>query len=265
MKKQFEILRIAAVVVLLLPFVAVWLPPVQGAFLQGYDKQFRGDFFASFQQLTITLLTTVGFAVLITVVLGYLSILSNAFGKAVASVLEAIESIPSILIALFFYAPVSGFLAGSSHSSSAIISLLVFILAATLTCLPESVRGITLPLGELYHRKYSLSFRSYGFARGLILFILMKSGAMREAIRRTAAGILLKTLVLDCSFGFIIQLGFGSYGTPAHPSPGSLIASNREALFGGKDPVMFWLPVVLLVMISAAFLLMLGNDREENT
>lgn len=263
MKKQFEIIRLACIIILISPFVAVWIPGLKDMFLTGFEPKFHEAFIASFQQLSITLATTVLFAATITMVFGYLSILSTAVGKTVASVLEAIESIPAILIALFFYAPVSGFLASSSGSSSASVSLIVFILAATITCLPESVRGIALPLGELYHRKYSLSFRSYGFTRSRILVILMKSSTMRDALRRTSAGILLKTLVLDTSFGFIIQLGFGSYGTPAHASPGSLIAANRDALFANGQPVLFWMPVILLVMLSMAFLLVLGNDKEE--
>jgi ABC-type dipeptide/oligopeptide/nickel transport system permease subunit len=165
-------------------------------------------------------------------------------------------------VALFCYAPVSGYLASHGRGASETVSLLVFILAATLTTLPESVRGVAIPLGELYHRKYSLSFRSYGFTKRRILAVLMGSHDMRNTLKRIAAGILLKTLVLDCSFGFIIQLGFGSYGTPAHASPGALIAAHRDALFEGGAPVFFWLPALLLVAISTAFLLTLG-DREE--
>ena len=269
MKKQFEILRLACIIILVSPFVLVWIPFFQdlltNAITVGFPKypKYADSFIASFQQLSITLVTTVLFAATITMVFGYLSILSTAVGKITASVLEAIESIPAILIALFFYAPVSGFLASSSHGSSSLVSLVVFILAATITCLPESVRGIALPLGELYHRKYSLSFRSYGFTRSRILVILMNSTTMRDALRRTSTAILLKTLVLDTSFGFIIQLGFGSEGTPAHASPGALIAANDKAIFPGGDPLLFWLPVILLVMISMAFLLVLGNDKEE--
>ena len=85
---------------------------------------------------------------------------------------------------------------------------------------------------------------------------------MRNTLKRVAAGIVLKTLVLDCSFGFIIQLGFGSYGTPAHASPGALIAANRDALFDGGTPILFWLPSLILVLISLSFLLTLGERKE---
>lgn len=92
----------------------------------------------------------------------------------------------------------------------------------------------------------------------------MNTASMRNALKRAAAGILLKTLVLDCSFGFIIQLGFGSYGTPAHMSPGALIAANRDALFEGGKPLLFWLPSILLIAISTAFLLTLNDRKEES-
>ena len=142
--------------------------------------------------------------------LGYASVLSQPFGRTAANVLKAVESVPSILIALFCYAPVSVFLARNSSGASQVASLSVFILAAALTTLPEAVRSIAIPLGDLYHRKYSLSFRSYGLSKGRILAVLMKSHSMRAAVKRAAAGASSKTLVLDCSFGFIIQLGFGS-------------------------------------------------------
>jgi ABC-type dipeptide/oligopeptide/nickel transport system permease subunit len=193
-------------------------------------------------------------------------VLWQRFGRTGSSILKAVESVPAILVALFCYAPVSGYLARHSSGTSHFVSLFVFILAATLTMLPEAVRGVAIPLGDLYHRKYSLSFRSYGFTKRRILAVLMGSQAMRGTLKRTAAGILLKTLVLDCSFGFIIQLGFGSYGTPAHASPGALIAANRDALFEGGRPALFWLPSLLLVAISTSFLLTLGDregDREE--
>jgi len=83
-------------------------------------------------------------------------------------------------------------------------------------------------------------------------------------LRRTAAGILLKTLVLDTSFSFIIQVGMGANGTPAHTSPGGLIAAFRMVLLqdSAGPTTLFWLPVGLLVMVSLAFLLVLGRDKE---
>jgi len=264
MKKLFKILRIAVIVVLLSPFVLAWLPFAH-AWGSGFPPVYWHGLLSSFQQLSITLGSTVLVATLITVLFAFLSILWPIVGKITANVLEAIESVPSILIALFCYAPVAVALARNPAAYSVVLSLAVFIFAATITTLPEAVRGVALPLGELYHRKYSLSFRSYGFTKRRILVVLLNSGAMRDVLRRTAASILLKTLVLDCSFSFIIQVGMGANGTPAHTSPGGLIAAWRMVLLedrAGSFPAMFWLPVILLVMISLAFLLVLGNDKE---
>jgi len=261
MKKLSEYLKGAFIVLLVSPFLFAWLPAIQEMLAGRLSASYLDSLYSSFRQLTVTLGATVLVVSSITIVLGYASIQWSIVGKITASTLDAIESVPAILIALFCYAPVSGYLAGHSGSSSAIVSLLVFIFAAALTTLPEAVRGITLPLGDLYYRKYSLSFRSYGFTRSRILAVLLGTHIMKDAFKRTCAGILLKTLVLDCSFGFIIQLGFGSYGTPAHASPGALIAANRDALFAGGDPVLFWIPVIPLVMISLAFLIMFDNEK----
>jgi hypothetical protein len=260
MKKLYSVLRALVLLVLASPLALAWLP---ASSLAGrLAPKFQAALQASFQELSITLGATLALATLLTVGLGYLSVLSHRFGRTGASVLNAVESVPAILVALFCYAPVSGYLARHSSQASQAISLVVFILAATLTSLPEAVRGVAIPLGDLYHRKYSLSFRSYGFTRRRILAVLMGSRAMRGSLARAAAGILLKTLVLDCSFGFVIQLGFGSYGTPAHLSPGALIAANRDALFDGGTPLLFWLPALLLVAISTAFLLTLSGQKE---
>ena len=262
MKKLSSITTVLLALALASPLAAAWLPIGSIGVFAGLAPEYRTAWFASFRQLSITLAATLTFASAITIALGYLSIYSQAAGKAIASALEAVESVPSILIALFCYAPVSGYLATHAQASSAAVSLMVFIFAATLTTLPEAVRGIAIPLGELYYRKYSISFRSYGFRKSRILDILMRSRAMRDALKRTCSGILLKTLVLDCSFGFIIQLGFGSYGTPAHASPGALIAANRDALFQGGVPLLFWLPAIPLATISLALLIMLGDKKE---
>jgi hypothetical protein len=259
MRKLFDIVRAACFLVLASPLALAWIPP--GWFPAGLDGSFAASLGASFRQLTVTLGATAAFAAFLTVILGYTSVLSQRFGRTASSVLKAVESVPAILIALFCYAPVSVYLARESSGASQIASLSVFILAATLTTLPEAVRGIAIPLGELYHRKYSLSFRSYGLPKRRILAVLMNSRSMRGTLKRTVAGILLKTLVLDCSFGFIIQLGFGSYGTPAHASPGALIAANRDALFADGTPLLFWLPALLLTAVSTAFLLLLDDER----
>ena len=267
MKKRSEIIGIIAAIALVSPVVAAWLPQLGKAPLFGLPAGYWAGLVRSFRQISITLLATVTIAASITLVLSYFSILWWAFGKAIRSILDVIESIPSILIALFCYAPVSVLLARNPESASAALSLMVFIFAAVITTLPEAVRGITLPLAELYHRKYSVSFRAYGFTKAGILLILINSKAMRDALKRSSAAILLKTLVLDCSFGFIIQIGMGSYGTPAHTSPGALIAANRDAIFAApgtaeRSPLMFWLPCLLLAMISLSLLIMLGNKKE---
>jgi len=264
MKKLSRLLRALALLLLASPLALAWLPPDRLPF--ALDLRLEAGFLAvlqaSFRQLCLTLAATLALAMLLTVALGYLSVLWPRFGRTGSSVLKAVESVPAILVALFCYAPVSGYLARHSSGASALLSLLVFILAATLTMLPEAVRGVAIPLGELYHRKYSLSFRSYGFTKSRILAVLMGSQAMRGTLRRIAAGILQKTLVLDCSFGFVIQLGFGSYGTPAHASPGALLAANRDALFEGGSPLLVWLPALLLVAVSTAFLLTLAGREE---
>lgn len=264
MKKLFEILGIAAVVAMFTPFLFAWVPGA-GEWTVGLPAAYWQSLVTSFRQLSITLAFTVLVAGAVTVVLGYCSILWPVVGKTTAAVLDAVESIPAILVALFCYAPVAVALASNSASTSTILSLSVFIFAATLTTLPEAVRGVALPLGELYHRKYSVSLRSYGFTRGRILAVLLNSKDMRDVLRRTAAVILLKTLVLDCSFSFIIQVGMGANGTPAHISPGGLIAAWRMVLLQDTDgsQALFWLPVILLVMVSFAFLLLLGQDKQK--
>jgi hypothetical protein len=260
MRKLSEIARIVFFLLLASPLALAWLPP--GRLPLGLGAAFAASLHASFRQLAITLGATVAFATLITAGLGYASVLWQRFGRAASSVLKAVESVPAILIALFCYAPVSVYLARHASGATQAASLAVFVLAATLTTLPEAVRGIAIPLGDLYHRKYSLSFRSYGLPKRRILAVLIASRSMRAALQRAAAGILLKTLVLDCSFGFVIQLGFGSYGTPAHASPGALIAANRDALFAGGTPLLFWLPSLLLAAISIAFLLVLEERKD---
>lgn len=269
MKNQFKYLRIIVILLLISPFIVVWLPFAAGLKPAEINEAYWSSMLVSFRQLSVTLILTVTIAGALTVLLAYLSVLVPFVGKITAGILDAVESIPAMLIALFCYAPVSVILAKNPESASATISLLVFIFAATITTLPETVRGTTLPLGDLYHRKYSVSFRAYGFTKSRILRILLVSQTMRDVLKRTAASILLKTLVLDCSFGFIIQIGMGSYGTPAHKSPGALIAANRDAIFrtlekAGRTPLLFWLPVCLLIMISLAFLLVLGRDKEKH-
>jgi ABC-type dipeptide/oligopeptide/nickel transport system permease subunit len=260
MRKLCSVLKAIVVLVLASPLAIAWAP---AAWLPALlPPAFAATLASSFRELAITLAATLAAAMLVTLTLGYASVLSQRFGRSAASVLNSVESVPAILVALFCYAPVSGYLARHAISASQTMSLAVFILAAALTALPEAVRSVAIPLGELYHRRYSLSFRSYGFTKRRILAVLMGSREMLDTLRRVAAAVVLKTLVLDCSLGFIIQLGFGSYGTPAHASPGALIAAHRDALFDGGTPVLFWLPSLLLAAVSLSFLLTLGDRRE---
>ena len=144
------------------------------------------------------------------------------------------------------------------------LSFSVFVIAATVTVLPEAVRSISIPLSDLYDRKYSISFRSYGFSKNKILLMLLNTQIMRNNISQVIANILLKTLVLDTSFGYIIQVGLGVTGTPQHTSPGALIAANRGALLfeGNLNPANFWIPTILLVSVSLGFVLMLRRTVE---
>lgn len=268
MKKQFKILSIILVVILILPLVLAWLPYNWMAALAPeslLQENYLHSLLSAFQELSVTLLTTVVFAMILSILLGYLSVLSMGAGRVFSNIMNAIESIPSILIALFCYAPVSGALAKSSSSTSTVLSLAVFVAAATATVLPEAVRSISIPLSDLYNRKYSISFRSYGFTKNRILAVLMKTSLMRDTTKRVAAGILLKTLVLDTSFGYVIQVGLGATGTPSHTSPGALIATYRKALLfsGEANPAFFWIPSVLLIAISIAFFIVLNENKEE--
>jgi len=269
MKKNsvLDVFRVILVVILVLPLFLAWIPMsvyqsvIPENLMQG---NFYKNLLSSFQELSITLIATVVFAMVLSVVFGYLSVLSTKLGHFFASVNNAIESVPSILIALFLYAPVSGALAKTSHSKSTVLSLVVFVIAATVTVLPEAVRSVSIPLSDLYDKKYSVSFRSYGFTKNRILRVLMKMDIMRAAVKRVAAGILLKTLVLDTSLGYVIQCGLGSTGTPSHTSPGALVAANRkELLLGGTNPEWFWIPTALLIAVSVAFLLIIKKDKEE--
>ena len=267
MKKQFNVLKIILLVLLISPLVIAWMPIEW--FSNITPECLRSDnyvqiLFNSVQELSITLVTTMIFSMIISFLLGYFSVLSMSVGRFFSNIMNAIESIPSILIALFCYAPVSGALVKSSSHTSSLISLAVFIAAATATVLPEAVRSISIPLSDLYHQKYSVSFRSYGFAKSRILSVLMKTTLMKDTLKRVAAGILLKTLVLDTSFGFVIQVGLGATGTPQHTSPGALIPLYRRSLLGfDGHPAMFWIPSVVLMALSVAFLIMISDKKED--
>ena len=266
MKKQFNIIKYIFVVILILPLILSWFPSscFERFMTEGPKaKVYFDSLILSFKELGITLVATMIFAMILSFLLGYVSVLSLKLGRGFSNILNAIESVPSILIALFCYAPVSGVLVKTSGNSSAFISLFVFVAAATATVLPEAVRSISIPLSDLYNRKYSVSFRSYGFTKNRILSVLMKTSLMKDTLKRVAAGILLKTLILDTSFGYVIQCGFGATGTPQHTSPGALIATFRNELLGGANPEYFWLPSLFLITISVAFLIVLNDNREE--
>ncbi len=226
--------------------------------------KFLDQVFVSFRKLSLILVSTLIFAMILSVIIGYVSVLSMGFGRGFANILSAFESIPSIIIALFCYVPVSGVLSNGKANTSSWLSLFVFVAAATVTVLPEAVRSISIPLSDLYNRKYSVSFRSYGFTKNRILSVLMRTSLMKDTLKRVAAGILLKTLVLDTSFGYVVQLGFGENGSPQHTSPGALIAAYRSAIFGSSDypSLYFWIPALIVVAISVAFLMILGNKKE---
>ncbi len=266
MKNPSSALRALVVLALCSPLILAWTPfPTDRLYsiMGDRDPAYVQALFASFRELSVTLLATVLVATALTVSLAYASVLSMRFSRSLKSAFSMVESIPSILVALFCYAPVSGYLARHASEVSSLVSLAVFVAAATVTALPESCRGVAIPLTDLYYRKYSVSFRSYGFTKRRILAILVSSRAIRGAIGRVAASVLIKTLVLDCSFGFVIQLGFGSYGTPAHVSPGALIAANRDALFEGGLPALFWMPSVALIAVTAGFILALSSRQGE--
>ena len=267
MKNQPSFARWLAIAILIAPLALSWAPIDPSsiyALIGARELAYSRGLLASFRELSVTL----GATLVVAMSLSVARVFQRAFlkfGRAVKSAFSMVESIPSILVALFFYAPVSGYLARHGSEASALASLAVFIGAATITALPEAVRGIAIPLTDLYYRKYSVSFRSYGFTKGRILAILTGSRAIRGSIARVAATVLMKTLVLDCSFGFVIQLGFGSYGTPAHLSPGALIAANRDALFEGGNPALFWLPSIALVAITGAFMLAIRGGRAKES
>ncbi len=267
MKNPIKFLKTIFIVIFLSPLVIFLLPTtfVNSIFeVFALDSDYLETLTMSFRYLILILTLTLLLATFMSVAIGYFSVLLNKFYGFSLKVLNSIESVPSILIALFCYAPVSGILVRTYGSTSKIISILVFVLAATITVLPEGARTIYIPLSDLYDKKYSISFRSYGFSKQNILFFLMtRTKIMKETFFQLISSILLKTLVLDTSFGYIIQVGLGTTGTPQHISPGALIAANRSAIIFGNDlkPCCFWLPCIILFSISFAFLLIMNEFR----
>lgn len=270
MKKRFSIVNIILIILFISPLFISWLPYRWFEQIASENLNAGGfikSLFMSFRELSITLVSTLIFAMLLSILLGYLSVLSMGVGRFFSAILNCIESIPSILIALFCYAPVSGALVSLKGPTSTWLSLAVFVAAATATVLPEAVRSISIPLSDLYNRKYSISFRSYGFTKNRILSVLMKTDLITDSLKRVAAGILLKTLVLDTSFGYVIQVGLGATGTPQHTSPGALIAANRKAILfaseGSVSPWTFWIPSIMLLCVSIAFFIIINETKED--
>ena len=253
MKSARDRLRGAVLVVALLFFLACALPWTR-ALAAGVLGPYGLELASSFRDLLLILATTLSLVMAAALPLGFASILRPGVGRAIRALLDAVESVPAMLVALLAYAPFAMrmALAGSKEGSAS--SILVFCGAAAVTALPEAVRRIGIVLFDLYNRRYSTAFRSYGLGAREILLTLLRSREMLSTLRGAAVNALLKTLILDSSFGFLVQLGFGSYGRPAHTSPGALIASYRASLVTGDSPERFWIPAALLAALGLVFI-----------
>src|SRR5690606_17703815 len=110
MRKLYSIVRTLVLLALASPLGLAWLPPDRLPFALDLrlDAAFLAVLQSSFRQLSITLAVTLALAMLLTLVLGYSSVLSQRFGRSGANALNAVESVPAILVVLFCYAPVSG-------------------------------------------------------------------------------------------------------------------------------------------------------------
>jgi ABC-type dipeptide/oligopeptide/nickel transport system permease subunit len=233
-----------------------WMPGLAARALGPFGR----ELVASFRQLMAILAATVAMTMPLALPAACLSVARPLAGRATRAVLDAIESVPSMLVALFAYAPFAMAMAVSGSRESSRSSILVFCTAATITALPEAVRRLSLVLADLYNRRYSLAFRSYGMSSREILGTLLASREMLSTLRDAVLNVALRTVILDSSFGFIVQLGFGSYGRPAHTSPGALIASYRACLITGETPEHFWLPSILLAALTFALLAYRGRE-----
>jgi ABC-type dipeptide/oligopeptide/nickel transport system permease subunit len=260
MKKTRDTLAAAAIGATALFFLACVLPWV-GLLASRLLGPYALELTASFRDLFAILAATLALVMAAAVPASFASILRPRVGRVIRAMLEAIESVPAMLVALFAYAPFAMAMAMGSSSAGSRSSILVFCAAAAITALPETTRCLTIVLFDLYNRRYSFAFRSYGMNARAILRTLLGSREMLSTIRGAAVNALLKTLILDSSFGFLVQLGFGSYGRPAHTSPGALIASYRASLVTGDGVERFWIPVALLAALTFVFIV--HADPEE--
>ena len=100
MKKQFNILKYTLVVIFVFPLILSWFPWTwfNGLFPKALqDEGYVPILFNSVKELSITLVSTMIFAMLISYLLGFVSVLSLKVGRFFSNILNAIESIPSIL------------------------------------------------------------------------------------------------------------------------------------------------------------------------
>ena len=259
MKKTREVLARVALVATALFIIACFLP--WGSFLTlPIPRPYILELATSFRDPFMILAVTLALVLVVAIPASFASILRPRVGRLIRAVLDLVESVPAMLVALFSYAPFAMAMAMGSSSGGSRSSILVFCGAAAITALPEAVRCLTIVLFDLYNRRYSFAFRSYGISARSILATLLGSHEMLSTIRGTAVNALLKTLILDSSFGFLVQLGFGSYGRPAHTSPGALIASYRASLVTGDGSERFWIPVVLLAALTLTFIIHADRD-----
>ena len=88
MKKLFNVLKILCIVVLISPLVLSWLPSSYFAGLAPkriVDSGYFAAFVSSFKELSITLAATLLFAMLLSFILGYISVLWMKVGRGFAN------------------------------------------------------------------------------------------------------------------------------------------------------------------------------------
>ena len=97
MKKRFNFLKLILVVVLILPLFLSWLSVDMFdnmATRNLFGTKYLESLFLSFRELSLTLVSTLLFAMIISILLGYLSVLSIGAGRCFSTILNSIESIP---------------------------------------------------------------------------------------------------------------------------------------------------------------------------
>lgn len=241
-------------------FSLAWLPSLGGP-LALPGGSYEDTLASAFRTLALVLVLTVLLTMTVASLLAFLLVLLPPVGTVVRVLLELIDSVPSLLVTLVGFAPFALAMATSPLRQSSLLSLEVFCGAASVTALPEATRRLSIVLSDLYSRRYSFAFRSYGLTSAAILRALMRSQEMGQTLKGSAVNVLLKTLILDSSFGFLIQLGFGSYGRPSHSSPGALIAAWRDTLVTGHGMEHFWIPVAGVVVLTLLLLWMLDSEK----